>query len=160
MLEFLWSISHKLTFLVREYGLGGLLVSSFIGSTIFVPFSTELAIIALASAGVNKFAILVAATVGSVSGCLVNYYIGFAGMTAMQKYISKKDEETAHDLMNRYGWVGLLVALAIPVSLPVDPLTILCGSTKMHLGLFVLVVTLGKALKYALVLGLMSVLFG
>ena len=145
--------------LVRDYGLPGLFASSFIGSTIFVPFSTEVAMSVLVVAGVSKVGILAVATLGSVCGTMVNYYIGYQGLRLAGRYVRERDIKRARDIMNRYGWLGVFGVLAVPVSLPVDPLTILCGASRMDFREFTAVVLAAKLVKYALVLGLLSMLY-
>ena len=158
MLEILQFIQDYGAAAVREYGLIGIFLASAIGSTIFVPLSAELTFPILVAAQVNRLAILVAATVGALLGTLVNYWLGYRGVSIADKYLRKEDLEKAHKIMNRYGWVGVMVALAVPVPLPIDPLTILCGITRMDLKEFIAAVVVGKAIKYALVLEVVGAL--
>jgi membrane protein YqaA with SNARE-associated domain len=159
-MEGFWALFHEYgVMLAREYGLGGLFAASLLGSTIFFPFSAEVAITALAAAGVSKIAILLTATVGSILGSAVNYYLGYRGISLADRYVKKEDLAKASRIMNRYGWAGVFAALALPLPLPVDPLTVLCGAAKMSFREFVAVVAAGKALKYSLVLGALSLIF-
>ncbi len=143
---------------VREYGLIGIFLASAAGSTIFLPLSAELTFPILVAANVNRLAILVAATLGALAGTLVNYWLGYRGVKLADKHLKKDDLETARRIMNRYGWIGVMAALAVPLPLPIDPLTILCGITRMDLKEFVAAVAIGKAIKYALVLGVVGAL--
>jgi membrane protein YqaA with SNARE-associated domain len=143
-------------YLVREHGLTGLFFLSFASATIFVPASAELAFPILVISGVNKLLILSVATTGSTLGAIVNYYIGYGGERLVDKYIKRKDLENAHRIMNRYGWVGLFGALALPV--PGDPFTVLCGLTKMDLKEFTAVSVAAKMIKYAVILELISII--
>jgi membrane protein YqaA with SNARE-associated domain len=145
--------------LVQQHGLVGLFIASAAGSTIFIPFSAELSFPILLSAGIGWLPIIVAATAGALAGTLVNYWVGLKGMHLVHKYVSEADMKKAHDLMNRYGWAGLYVALAFPVPLPTDPLTVLAGATRMRLSEFVAVVIAGKLTKYAAFLGLLGLFF-
>ena len=72
------------------------------------------------------------------------------------KYLKPENLEKAKKLMNKYGWAGLFIALILPLPLPVDPITVLCGMAKMNFKEFTIVVLSGKAVKAALVLGLIS----
>lgn len=148
---------ETLTELVAQYGLVGLFIVSAMGSTIFIPFSAELTFPVLASAGVWKVAILLSATFGGVAGSWINYWIGTSGLKAVRKKMGKGDIKKAHDIMNKYGALGITLALALPLPLPVDPITILCGVSKMNFRLFTLAVFTGKLMKYALVLGIVSI---
>jgi membrane protein YqaA with SNARE-associated domain len=149
---------EHLTLLVREYGLIGLFISSMAGSTIFIPFSVELTFPFLAAAGVSKYHILISATLGSFTGTLSNYLIGLWGIKTAEKHVKKVDVERAHQFMNKYGWAGLITVLAVPIPLPVDPITIVCGMVKMRLSEFTAAVIIGKTIKYAIILGLIKLL--
>ena len=155
MFEGIVRLGHRL---VGDFGLPGLFFFSFASATIFVPVSVEWLFPLMVMAGANKLLVLAAATIGGVLGALLNYYIGFAGMKLVNRYIKRVELKRAHEVMNRYGWLGLFGALILP--LPGDSLTVLCGMTRMHVGEFTLVVTLAKALKYAMILGLLSVILG
>ncbi|VVB51752.1 SNARE associated Golgi protein [uncultured archaeon] len=147
-----------LFYLVRHFGLPGLFFSSLLISTIFVPFNVEFLFPILLKAGIGRFPIIVAATVGSLCGTLINYYIGYKGVGLLNKHVKKKDLDKASHIMNEYGWIGLLAVTVAPI-LSVDPLTIICGATRMNIWEFILVVAVGKFLKYAIVLGLIELLF-
>ncbi|MBD3387640.1 MAG: hypothetical protein GF416_01200 [Candidatus Altiarchaeales archaeon] len=151
MLEFLKLI-------VKDYGLFGLLVSSFMGSTIFLPFSVELTFPFLVKAGMPRLAIMFFAALGSLGGTLLNYSIGNKGMNYVLKYTKLDDVNRAKNLMDRYGWAGLFIVLAFPVPFPVDPLTLFCGAAKMEPKRFTTVVFTAKLLKYALTLGVISII--
>jgi len=144
---------------IHGFGLIGLLFSSFIGSTIFFPLSVEFSFPILVKTGVPKLAIILFATLGSVSGTMVNYLLGKKGIRYIEKRTDKIQVDQATNLMNKYGWAGIFLALALPIPLPVDPLTLLCGATKMNYTHFILVVLLAKTLKYALTLGVVVIVF-
>ncbi len=141
---------------VREFGLVGLFITSAAGSTIFVPFSAELTFPVLLKVGVSRLWILVASVLGSYLGTIVNYVLGERSMHYALKCIKKTDLEKAHKLMDKYGWFGVLTLLAAPLPLPVDPVTILCGATKMNFKEFTAVVIVGKLIKYAIILEILS----
>jgi len=147
-----------LKLLVHQYGLIGLLFSSFIGSTIFLPLSVELTFPVLIKAGIHKLAIILFASVGSLAGTLLNYSLGYGGMKYLNKKTRKLEMKKARHLMNKYGWAGLFIALALPIPLPVDPLTLLCGAAKMNIREFTAVVLAAKLLKYALFLGVIAII--
>lgn len=158
MLDLLQFIQEYGAAAVREYGLLGIFLASAAGSTIFLPLSAELTFPLLVAANVNRLAILAAATLGALAGTLVNYWLGYRGVRLADKYLKKEDLEKARRIMNRYGWVGVMAALAVPLPLPIDPLTILCGMIRMDLKEFIAAVAIGKAIKYALVLEVVGAL--
>lgn len=144
-----------LTHLVAQYGLFGLFFSSIIGSTIFVPFVTELLFVPLLELGLNPYMIVVVAALGSMFGSTINYFIGFLGSKYLEK-IKKEDVKNAKRISNKYGAVGLFIALVLPLPLPVDALTILAGIGRMNIYLFLAIVFLAKLIKYSAVVGLLS----
>jgi membrane protein YqaA with SNARE-associated domain len=158
MLDFFitWLRSHHL---VYNLGLSGVFLLSFVGSTIFVPFPSEPLLLMAVAAGANKFWVVIIATIGSVGGTLVNYYLGFEGITIINKYLRKEDSEKAKHLMNKYGSFGLFTIMTLPLSLPVDPITVVCGIVKMDVNRFTTIVFLSKLIKYSFILGLFSLIF-
>ncbi len=141
---------------VADYGAAGLFIVSMIGSTVFVPFTVEITFPVLAAAGMNRLLILAAAVAGAVAGTYVNYMLGSKGVDYAKRFITEKDLEKASNIMNRYGWFGVFAVMALPFPLPVDPLTVLCGASKMNKKEFVLAVAAGKIIKYSALLGLIS----
>lgn len=137
-------------------GLPGLFLASLIGSTIFIPFSIEVTFPLFSASGLSKPSIWFFTTLGSYFGTVINYYVGVTGVKLTGKYLKPENLEKAKKLMNKYGWAGLFIALILPLPLPVDPITVLCGMAKMNFKEFTIVVLSGKAVKAALVLGLIS----
>ncbi len=145
---------------VQEYGLHGLFISSAIGSTIFVPFSVEAVLAVLVAVDKDPVLLVLFATAGSFLGNSLNYVIGFFSFEWLKKWLlkNKKQQDNikkADQFSNRHGWKGLFVALMLPISLPVDPLTILAGAGKMNIRIFLLVVIFGKLIKYSIVVVLL-----
>ncbi len=148
-----------LKLMVQQYGLLGLLFSSFLGSTIFLPLSVELTFPVLVRSGVHKIAIVWFAALGSLTGTFLNYVLGYMGIKYVYDHTRKEEVGRARRFMDRYGWAGVFVALAFPVPLPVDPITVLCGASKMNPLEFTAVVFTAKLLKYSLWLGIVSIVF-
>ena len=59
-----------------QYGLGGLVIISFIGSTIFIPMTIEMFVALFIGIGLNPLLVLIFATIGSSLGSTFNYFIG------------------------------------------------------------------------------------
>jgi len=147
------------TQLVVKYGLMGLFTSSLIGSTIFVPFTTELIFPPLLASGISPLKILIVSVLGSTIGVWINYLFGYYGVHIIHKYLKKEDTHKAKKIMDKYGWFGLLIVFILPVPLPTDPITVLCGLSEMNPILFTIIVLLGKIVKYGISVGLLSLLF-
>lgn len=140
-----------------QYGLLGLFLGSFLSSTVFFPIPIEPLILATIPF-LNLYLVVLVAAVGSTLGTCVNYGVGLLlGRKFVEKYVRKDKILKAQKLMNKYGWSGLLIILAIPIpGVPVDPITIFPGLAKMRFKEFFVVVFVGKLIKYSIFVGLFS----
>ena len=136
-----------------------LLLSAFISATL-LPGSSEVVLSALAFSGECSLTLLwLSATVGNVLGSCVNYWLGTqVNRFADRKWfpVSKAAMAKAQTQFNRFGVYSLLFAWLPVVG---DPLTVVGGIFRVRFSLFVLLVTLGKGLRYAMVL-VMALGFG
>jgi membrane protein YqaA with SNARE-associated domain len=129
----------------------GLFFSALIAATLF-PMGSEVVLIALLDLGHNAFLLWLIATSGNVLGSCINYAIGFwASEYVSKKYQNARSWQQGQRLYNRYGVWSLLLAW-----LPIigDPLTLLAGLAKTNFKLFLLLVTLGKGARYAVLIAL------
>lgn len=132
--------------------LGGLFLWSFLASTL-IPISSEVALSAAHAAGaappLTLFAI---ATGGNVCGALVNWLLGLWCLRFQHQRwfpVTSAQMRKAQDRFARWGgWV--LLFSWIPVI--GDPLTFAAGALRYPLARFLIVVTVGKAARYAAVL--------
>ncbi|MFW5451084.1 MAG: YqaA family protein [Methylophagaceae bacterium] len=143
---------------LAEYGLIGLGLSAFLAATL-LPLSSELVLSALLIAGENPVALLLIATIANVAGSVVNYAIGRWGADTILHHwfrLSSQQTNNAEQQFNRYGKWSLLFAWVPVVG---DPLTLIAGMMHMPFGVFILLVTIGKALRYWALIYLSSALF-
>lgn len=129
----------------------GLFFSALIAATLF-PMGSEVVLIALLDLGHNAFLLWLIATSGNVLGSCINYAIGFwASDYVSNKYQNARSRQQGQQLYNRYGVWSLLLAW-----LPIigDPLTLLAGLANTNFKLFLLLVTLGKGARYAVLIAL------
>ncbi len=135
---------------LNQYGILGLFISSFIGSTIFIPLTPEILLSALVAIGMNKFFLIFVASFGSLLGNLVNYFIGRIGIKYyLQKIKKEKADRKLNKLASKYGIFGFFLILALPIPLPADIFTVAAGISKMELKYFIPVVFVAKVIKYA-----------
>lgn len=133
---------------------GALLASAFIAATL-LPAQSELLLAGLVAAGKgDPLLLLIVGTIGNTAGAVVNWMLG-RGAEALvdQRRLSTAARETyarASRAFNRYGLLCLLFAW-----LPVigDVLTVVAGAARVSLAPFVLLVAIGKAARYAAILG-------
>lgn len=129
-----------------------LLLSAFISATL-LPGSSEVLLSTLLLTSEHTLVLLwLSATVGNVLGSCVNYVLGTqVTRFADRKWfpVSKQAMDKAQTQFNRYGAFSLLFAWLPVVG---DPLTVVGGIFRVPFGLFLLLVTLGKGLRYAAVI--------
>ncbi len=134
-----------------QYGYLGLLLSSFLAATI-LPLSSEIVLTALLLTGLNPVLLLAVATFGNVFGSVTNYLIGrFGGEILVKKLLKTKREELAkaQERFEKYGVYALLLAWVPIIG---DPITLAAGLLRTKFPLFLLLVTLGKFTRYALLI--------
>ncbi|WP_210402947.1 YqaA family protein [Thalassospira sp. MCCC 1A01428] len=132
---------------------GGLFLSAFTSATL-LPGSSEAVLAALVGAGNHDVRLLVmVATLGNVAGSLVNWLLGLA----IERFrharwfpVSERDYQRSCAWFSRFGLWALLFAW-----LPVigDPITLVAGAMRVRFLPFIILVTLGKAARYAMVAG-------
>lgn len=101
-----------------------------------------------------------AATLGNTLGSCVNWYLGYEILRFQNRRwfpVSNNSLQRAERHFKRYGYWSLLFAWLPVVG---DPLTFVAGMLRMHFGTFLLLVLVGKGLRYAVVLWLASRLLG
>jgi membrane protein YqaA with SNARE-associated domain len=131
---------------------GALFLSAFLAATI-LPVSSEAVLAGLIAAGKgDPLALFAVSTVGNTLGSVVNWLIG-RGIARFHDRpwfpVTRERYEVATRQFNRYGVWSLLFAWLPFVG---DPLTIVAGALRVPLGRFVLLVAIGKAARYAMVI--------
>jgi membrane protein YqaA with SNARE-associated domain len=124
-----------------------LFVSALISSTLF-PGGSEALLLYKLNEGGDAMTLVLIATIGNVLGSLITYGMGRLGNEAVHKRWLRMDEAKvarAETWFARYGTPSLLLAWLPVVG---DPLCLVAGLLKSHLGLFLLLVTIGKAVRY------------
>lgn len=100
------------------------------------------------------------ATLGSLAGCLVMYYLGRKGGEAMMRRRFKERQlRKAHELYERYGFVAVVVPALLPPPAPFKLFVLLAGVVNMPVSLFAAAVVVGRGFRYV-VEGLLAVWYG
>ncbi len=136
----------------------GLFLSALLSATL-LPGSSELLIASLASQGYPLFGLWLWATLGNTLGSAVNAVLGrwFLRFRDRRWFpFREADLERGHRWFERYGKWSLLLAWA---PLFGDALTLVAGVLRVRWWEFLLLVGIGKGLRYAMVLGLADLLF-
>lgn len=131
-----------------------LFISAFISATL-LPSSSEVLIVGMITkSDVNLWLLWAVATLGNVLGSCINYWLGTQLLRFKNKKwfpVSERALEKAQKQFKQYGVYSLLFAW-----LPVigDPLTIIGGVFKIKFSVFLLLVSLGKGIRYLVVIAL------
>ncbi|WP_339879967.1 YqaA family protein [Pseudidiomarina gelatinasegens] len=131
-----------------------LFVAAFLSATL-LPGSSEVLLVTLQMQGHDMLALWAVATLGNTLGSCVNYGLGRYALHWQNRRwfpVSVAQLEKGQRWFSRYGKWSLLLAWMPVVG---DPITLLAGIMRLHVGVFLILTTLGKAARYALILGLL-----
>ncbi len=130
-----------------------LFLTAFIAATLF-PLSSEALLATLLYQGYSPFLLWLVATSGNTLGSCVNWYLGRECLRWQDKKwfpFSPAQLARAQQQFQRYGVLSLLFAWLPVVG---DPLTFFAGVMRIRFWQFIVLVALGKSLRYALVIAL------
>jgi membrane protein YqaA with SNARE-associated domain len=140
--------------LFLKLGLFGLLFSSFISSLVVFPAYASFLIPIYVRLHFNLLQIFLVLTVGAVAGEVVNYYLGYIGA----KYVFHSEIKKAEKWLNRWGEMSIFIVNLIPV-FPADFVNLFVGFFRMDFKTYLIGMTLGKAIQYALLIYGIEILF-
>ncbi|NQU57338.1 MAG: DedA family protein [Rhodospirillales bacterium] len=134
--------------------LTGVFISAFLAATI-LPFSSEIVLTAFyAGGGGDMLSLWLVASAGNVLGALVNWWLGrYLLHWQDRKWFPFKPNQLgrAEHWFGRFGVWSLLLAWVPVIG---DPLTFIAGLLRVNVWVFLVLVTIGKAGRYAAVLWL------
>lgn len=133
-----------------ELGYIGLFLAAFLAATI-LPLSSEVVLSALLLNHGSPATLVIIATIGNALGALTNYALGYwANLGVLRKWLklSEKEMLNAEQRFQKYGIVSLLFAWVPIIG---DPLTVIAGILRIRLLWFILLVTLGKLIRYIVI---------
>ena len=140
-----------LTDLLSQSGYWGMLLAAFLAGSFF-PFSSEAVMIGLLASGLAPWPLVVYGTIGNVLGSVFNYFVGRLGkLEWVEKYlhVSKDQLDRAERFMGGRGaWMGFFAFLPILGS----AITILLGFMRANLFISFVSITIGKFLRYLLLI--------
>ncbi len=126
----------------------GLFAAALIAATI-LPMQSEAALVALLLSGYSPWALLIVASIGNVLGSVINWLIGRGIERFRDRRWFPANEAAltrAQGWYQRYGKWSLLLSWAPIVG---DPLTVIAGVMREPLPIFLLLVTIAKVGRYA-----------
>jgi membrane protein YqaA with SNARE-associated domain len=133
-------------------GYVGLFLSALLAATV-LPFSSEAVLVGLMAAGdYDMIWLWFLASLGNVLGAAVNWGLGRFCLRWQDRRwfpVDKEKLDRAGRWFSRYGVWSLLLAWAPIIG---DPLTFAAGVLRVNFWLFLLLVSIGKAGRYAVVI--------
>lgn len=135
--------------ILSQYGYWGMLLAAFMAGSFF-PFSSEAVMVAFQAAGLDPWTLIVYGTIGNVLGSMFNYYVGRLGrLDWVERYLHiKKDslDKARRFMAGRGAWMGFFAFLPVIGS----AITILLGFMRANIAVSLFSITLGKFLRYVL----------
>ena len=128
----------------------GLFISAFLAATI-LPLSSEVVLSTLLLNDLTPAVLIAVATTGNVLGSLVNYALGYwLSLELIKKWLKMSEAAfvKAEKRFDKYGKASLLFAWVPVIG---DPLTVIAGILRIHLVWFLVLVTMGKLMRYIVV---------
>lgn len=131
--------------------LWSLALSAFLSATLLPGTSEALLVALLIEESTSPALLLLFATVGNVAGSIVNWFLGMFFMHFRDRRwfpVSARQIEKATNWYAKYGVWSLLLAW-----LPVigDPLTLVAGIMRTRFVTFLILVSVGKFLRYLVI---------
>jgi membrane protein YqaA with SNARE-associated domain len=130
----------------------GLFLNAFVAATL-LPALSEVTLASLIAAERGEpFLLFLAATAGNVLGSVLNWWMGLKLLHFKDcKWFPFSDSQLArgHAAFSRYGYPALLFAWAPVIG---DPLTLAAGMLRVRFIPFLVLVFIGKSMRYALVI--------
>lgn len=136
-----------------------LFVTAF-GAATLLPFYSEVLLVAQLHQGLDPTLLWLSATAGNTLGAVANWVLGLYLTHYVDRRwfpVRRKELDRAQRWFQRYGSWTLLFSWA-PVG--GDALTVVAGIMKVRLWLFLVLVTLGKGARYAVVIAASQALTG
>ena len=145
--------------LLISYGYWGMFLTAFVAGSFF-PFSSEAVMAGLLAAGLDPWGLIIYGTAGNVLGGMFNYSVGRMGrLEWIEKYlhVKQRDLDRATRFMaGRGAWMGFFAFVPILGS----AITIVLGLMRANLPISLISITLGKFLRYVLLVYGTNLLIG
>ena len=138
-----------LTEFLLQYSYWGMLLAAFIAGSVF-PFSSETVMLALWAAGLDPLKLTIYGSIGNVLGSMFNYGLGRMGKLDWLErwfHVKKESLDKAQRFMGGRGaWMGFFCFLPILGS----AIAVILGFTRANIVISAISITLGKILRYVI----------
>jgi len=140
---------------IQAFALGmgapGLFVVAFLDSSFLsLPEINDLLLILMVTRHKSRMVLYaLSATLGSIAGCLILYYIGRRGGDALvRKRFASDRVDRALDAVRRYGIMSVLIPSLLPPPAPFKIFVLLAGVAGISVPRFVIAIAIGRGLRY------------
>jgi len=143
-------------------GAPGLFVIAFLDSSFLsLPEINDLLIVWMVTKHPGRMLLYaLMATLGSLAGSLVMFYLAKKGGEAMmRRRFKEKQLRRAHELFEKYGFLAIVVPAMLPPPVPFKIFVLLAGVVNMSVLSFTLATIVGRGVRY-LVEGLLALWYG
>ena len=144
------------------FGAPGLFVVAFLDSSFLsLPEINDLLLIWMVTQHKSRIVLYAsAATLGSIAGCLVLYYIGRKGGDALvRRRFNTARVDWALAIMQRHGVLAVLIPSLLPPPAPFKIFVLLAGVARISAARFAIAIGIGRGVRY-FVEGLLAVWYG
>lgn len=147
--------------LALAWGAPGILAVAFLDSSVLsLPEIADLLVIWMVTTHPSRFLLYVtSATIGSLCGCLVLYYIGKGGEALLRSRISTHRYDKTLDAFRRHGIMAVLVPSILPPPAPFKPFVLLAGVAEISPTKFATAILIGRGARY-FIEGLLALWYG
>ena len=155
-------IVAKIRVVALALGAPGLFLVAFMDSSFLsLPEIVDVLVVWMITQHKHRMLLYVAAaTFGSLSGCLVMYYLGRKGGDALvRRHFSAPKIERAMAMFRRHGMLALLVPALLPPPSPFKIFVVLAGVAGISATRFAIAIAIGRGVRY-LALGILAVEYG
>lgn len=155
-------IANRIYALAVALGAPGLLLVAFLDSSFLsLPEIADILVVSMVTGNKSRVVLyVVSATLGSLTGCLIMYFIGKKGGAALvRKRFASGSVERAMKAFERHGMMAVLIPSILPPPAPFKIFVLLAGVAGISTPRFALAIVLGRGARYA-VLGFLAVRYG
>ena len=137
--------------ILTSWGYLGMGLAAFLAGSFF-PFSSEVVMVGLQTAGLDPWRLVIYGTVGNVAGGMFNYGVGRLGkLEWIERYLHVRREKLIQARRFMRGH-GALMGFFSFIPILGSAITIVLGLTRANLPLSLFSITLGKFLRYVLLI--------
>jgi membrane protein YqaA with SNARE-associated domain len=155
-------IVGQLRALALAMGAPGLFLVAFLDSSFLsLPEIADLLVVYMVTHHKHRMLLyVIATTLGSISGCLILYYLGRKGGEALvRRRFAPANVERAMAAFQRHGMIAVLIPSLLPPPAPFKIFVLLAGVAGIDARRFVAAIAIGRGVRY-LTLGFLAVEYG